>query len=904
MKFSNFFLYLILLCTNLSIAQDVWLQNKFSPNNGCQLSSIEAVNVLINNNSAVFIPGNSVSVSFTVDGGAPTTELLSVGLAAGASWNFTFTGRANLATCGAHVMKAWVSYPSDPNNTNDTLQWIVKNDCYIIPGSVIFDATVCEGANSGTLFLSGWTYGSITTWETSTDGGTTWGPIANTTISENYSNLTTTTSYRVQLDGGFCPDDTSGVGTLTVDPAPLGGNLTSTTHCVSNVNGTLNLTGESGSINFWEYSDDLGGSWNNIANTSNSEPYSGFSAERWYRVQIEGNACPDVYSSTAIIGVDPLTVGGTTQTDQTICENTTTSLDLIGETGTILDWEYSNDMATWNSLGLTTNTISTAALSTETYYRAIVKNGVCSNDTSSIVTVSVEGQSIGGTLSSSQDLCETSPNGTLTLSGHTGSITGWEFSVDDGLTWSNIANTTNTENFAGLSDTTWYRVFFDGTFCADAYSDTAIINIDALSEGGSILNDQLICSGSTVNLTLSGSLGSILDWQSSGDLVTWTGIGNTTTSFTTPAITSNTYYRAILKNGSCPEDTAAFATITVEQPSVGGTISGSADRCASAAAGTLILNGSSGPITQWQYSLDEIFWIPIGNTTTSQNYNSLTDTTFFRVFLDGVACPDAYSDTAVINILPEPVTGVLSASTIICEGETVNLSLTGYIADNIDWQWSQDLLVWNPLVSGVDFYSVSPSYSTFYRVVMTRGACGPATTNQVTVVVDPAPVVSAGADVSIIKGDTTALAGFGGVVGSWSPSLGLSNPNVPTPFAYPEATTTYTYTVISNSGCLSSDSVIVTVNLPNGVDIRNVITTNGDGYNDQWIIDQIEKYPMTEVHVFSIYGVEVFSSMDYQSDWDGTYKGEKLPNGTYYYIVKLPGENELRKGTLTILGNE
>jgi hypothetical protein len=40
------------------------------------------------------------------------------------------------------------------------------------------------------------------------------------------------------------------------------------------------------------------------------------------------------------------------------------------------------------------------------------------------------------------------------------------------------------------------------------------------------------------------------------------------------------------------------------------------------------------------------------------------------------------------------------------------------------------------------------------------------------------------------------------------------------------------------------------------------------------------------------------------NDWKGTYKGSRLPNGTYYYVVKQGGTGEEYKGTLTILGND
>ncbi len=102
------------------------------------------------------------------------------------------------------------------------------------------------------------------------------------------------------------------------------------------------------------------------------------------------------------------------------------------------------------------------------------------------------------------------------------------------------------------------------------------------------------------------------------------------------------------------------------------------------------------------------------------------------------------------------------------------------------------------------------------------------------------------------------------------------------------------------------DEITVTVNpfIVPSINIRNVVTPNGDGFNDFWMITGIEDFPDTEVHIINIYGQEVYQSLDYQNDWGGTYKGKKLPNGTYHFVVILKDVEEVIKGNLTLLGNE
>jgi gliding motility-associated-like protein len=87
------------------------------------------------------------------------------------------------------------------------------------------------------------------------------------------------------------------------------------------------------------------------------------------------------------------------------------------------------------------------------------------------------------------------------------------------------------------------------------------------------------------------------------------------------------------------------------------------------------------------------------------------------------------------------------------------------------------------------------------------------------------------------------------------------------------------------------------------VDIQkpNLFTPNGDNINDYWKITGLEKFPGSIVRVFSRYGLQVFESKDYAKPFDGTYKGEKLPAGVYYYIINLNTTCNLLSGSLTIV---
>jgi gliding motility-associated-like protein len=81
----------------------------------------------------------------------------------------------------------------------------------------------------------------------------------------------------------------------------------------------------------------------------------------------------------------------------------------------------------------------------------------------------------------------------------------------------------------------------------------------------------------------------------------------------------------------------------------------------------------------------------------------------------------------------------------------------------------------------------------------------------------------------------------------------------------------------------------------------NILTPNGDGKNDYWIVKDIQLYPNNTVTVFDKGGRTIYSKHGYNNEWDGTLKGAALNEGTYYYVIDLgPGLRQFR-GYISIL---
>jgi len=78
------------------------------------------------------------------------------------------------------------------------------------------------------------------------------------------------------------------------------------------------------------------------------------------------------------------------------------------------------------------------------------------------------------------------------------------------------------------------------------------------------------------------------------------------------------------------------------------------------------------------------------------------------------------------------------------------------------------------------------------------------------------------------------------------------------------------------------------------ITVNDIVTPNGDGINDTWTIQSVERFPGTKVRVYNRLGKEIFKSNSYRNDWAATGEdGNALPTGSYYYVVDQSGEGNL-----------
>ena len=341
-------------------------------------------------------------------------------------------------------------------------------------------------------------------------------------------------------------------------------------------------------------------------------------------------------------------------------------MTLSGHSGTITGWQ-SNSGTGWINISNTTTTYNPGNLTATTSFRAILASGTCTPDTSVAHTVTVSPVSVGGTVSSDQTICSGGTVAALNLTGNIGSVTKWQSATNAAFTGAvDIANTTTTFTPTGVTATTYFRAVVTNGTCSPANSVAALITVAPASVGGTVSSNQTICSGGTVaQLSLTGNTGVVVKWQSASDaaFTSPTDIANTATTYTPTGVTSNTYYRAVVQNGSCASANSSSVLITVNPGTVAGVVSGNSAVCSSGSV-NLTLSGNVGSVVKWQSATAPFStYTDIANTTTSLTTGSLTQTTRFRAVVQNGTCTVENSNEFEISVTNSGVwLGTISSS--------------------------------------------------------------------------------------------------------------------------------------------------------------------------------------------------------------------------------------------------
>jgi PKD repeat protein len=165
-----------------------------------------------------------------------------------------------------------------------------------------------------------------------------------------------------------------------------------------------------------------------------------------------------------------------------------------------------------------------------------------------------------------------------------------------------------------------------------------------------------------------------------------------------------------------------------------------------------------------------------------------------------VSCGSGVATRPIVVLSPPVLSN--SSDTSICMGDTVNLKVAGAVA----YAWSPATGLSANFGSSV---SAFPNVTTRYKIEGT-GSNNCRDSSFVTIKVNQPPAVSAGLNDSACAGGVYVLNGSGAVSYKWSPTGGLSNPNIANPSFTVLTNRTYYVSGSDSIGCTARDTVAIT----------------------------------------------------------------------------------------------
>jgi gliding motility-associated-like protein len=364
-------------------------------------------------------------------------------------------------------------------------------------------------------------------------------------------------------------------------------------------------------------------------------------------------------------------------------------------------------------------------------------------------------------------------------------------------------------------------------------------------------------------------------------------------SFTVEGLNSGLYNYSVTNSSGCTSTLSANVNIPAQPATPSTPVVGTVTQPTyTVPTGSVNLSGLpvSGSWTLTVYPDGTL----ITGTGSTRLVTGLEPGTYTFTVTNAAGCVSLPTADVVINARPGVPNLVINNPPTICSDQTADLTLPAVTAgsdENLTYTY------WSDAAATVTYATPTAATAGTYYIRGTSTA-GFYNTKPVVVTADQLPVAYAGPDqVLDYMFGTTLNADLPEIgVGLWSLVTGsgeIFNSTVPVTDVNGLGLGDNVFEwAVTNGVC---PPVIDMVNIKvNDLLIPTLITPNGDGRNDYFVLRGIETLGSTELVIFDRRGLKVYENNEYDNTWEGLdYNSNPLPDDTYFYVIRTASGKSL-----------
>ena len=394
----------------------------------------------------------------------------------------------------------------------------------------------------------------------------------------------------------------------------------------------------------------------------------------------------------------------------------------------------------------------------------------------------------------------------------------------------------------------------------------------------SVNNDTLICSIDTLQLTAIGT--GTVSWTPNYNI----NNQNSFTPLVSPKVPT-TYYATLFESPGC----VAIDSVIVDV--VNRVSLNAGNDTTICLTDSIKLNAlSNGLHYLWSPSLT------LNNDSSKNPLATPLENTTYHVIASIGKCNT--TDNVTVKVVPYPKADA-GKDTSICFPKSYQLFASG----GSIYLWSPSTFLDNPDIPNP---LTTPSQSIRYVVKVNDVlGCPKPVFDTVIVNVEKLLADAGPRDTIIVVNQPLQLNGTGAEFFTWTPSTGLSDPNIPNPIALLTENQQYILRINSAAGCTASDTInVIVYKVKPGIFVPNSFTPNGDGLNDVFRPILIGMKLLNYFRVYNRTGQLVFSTNIQNKGWDGTFKGAPQDPAVFVWMVEgvdYLGKTIVEKGSVTLL---